>query len=180
MMNTFILHKARLRKFPLALAAFLDLLAGGFACCVGADPLMPFLSYALGIAALYMEKFWALAALTSLALSVYGVVMLRGELVPLLVVAAIFKCASPFLKGWLVLKSEVRVLAGVVGYLRENPQVLFVFPFMVLLVLAAVKLASGDSVMADRLAVYAYYQLMGGMLTALILTFRKSGYSSRS
>jgi len=49
-----------------------------------------------------------------------------------------------------------------------------------LLVLAAVKLASGDSVMADRLAVYAYYQLMGGMLAALILPFRKSGYSSRS
>lgn len=141
---------------------------------------MPFLAYALGVAALYMEKLWVLAALVSLGLSMYGVAVLRGEPVTLLIVAAVFKCVFPFFKGWLFLKSEVRGLVSVVGYLRENPQSLFIFPFIVLLALAAVKFAAGDSVMADMLAAYAYYQLAGSVFAALIVAVREGGGLQRS
>lgn len=179
-MSVQLLHRSRFGKFPLALAAIFDLLAGGFSCYVGEDPLVPFLAYALGVAALYMEKLWVLAAFVSLGLSMYGVAVLRGEPVTLLIVAAVFKCVFPFFKGWLFLKSEVRGLVSVVGYLRENPQSLFIFPFIVLLALAAVKFAAGDSVMADMLAAYAYYQLAGGVFAALIVAVREGGGLQRS
>jgi hypothetical protein len=173
-MRFILLYKARFQKLPLALAAIFDLLSGGFACYVGVDPLLPFLAYALGMAALYVGKLWVPLALASLGLSVYGAVMLKGEPGVLLIIAAVFKCVIPFFKNWLIiLKSEVRGLERIVDYLRENPQALFVLPFMLLIVLAAVKLALGDLEMADRLAVYAYYQLVGGVLAALVLELKE-------
>jgi hypothetical protein len=78
------------------------------------------------------------------------------------------------------LKGEVRGLVSVVGYLRENPQFLFIFLFIVLLALAAVKFAAGDPVMADMLAAYAYYQLAGGVFAALIVVVREGGGLQRS
>jgi hypothetical protein len=179
-MHVHPIHRASIQKFLLTLAMIFDLLGGGFACYVSADPLVPFLAYALGVAALYTERWWILAAFASLGLSAYGAVVLRGEPVPLLIVAAVLKCCAPFLRGWLVLKCEVRELVYVVGYLRENPQAFFVFPFMLLLELAAVKLAFGDSVTADRLAVYAYYQLVGAVVAAFTLMMREGGSSMRS
>jgi len=172
-----LIHKARLKKLPLVLAMILDLLAGGFACYIGADPLLPFLAYALGVAALYMGRLWVPITLASLGLSLYGAVMLKGEPGALLAIAALFKCAFPFFKGWFVLKSETYGLERIVKYLRENPQALFVIPFMLLIVLAAVKLALGDLEMADRLAVYAYYQLVGAVVTAVIFSSRESASS---
>jgi hypothetical protein len=176
-MRTFLIHKARLKKLPLVLAMILDLLAGGFACYIGADPLLPFLAYALGVAALYMGRLWVPITLASLGSSLYGAVMLKGEPSVLLAIAAIFKCVLPFFKGWFVLKSELRGLERIVKYLRENPQALFVIPFMLLIVLAAVKLALGDLELADRLAVYAYYQLVGGVLAALVLAFKEKRHA---
>ena len=176
-MKSILLYKSKFRKVPLALAEIFDFLAGGFACYVGVDPFLPFLAYALGVAALYAGKLWAPIALASLGVSLYGAVMLKGEPGVLLAIAAIFKCALPFFKGWFVLKSEIHGLERIVKYLRENPQALFVIPFMLLLVLVAVKLALGDLGMADRLAVYAYYQLVGAVVTAVIFSSRESASS---
>jgi hypothetical protein len=176
-MKTFVLLRSKIQKLPLAIAAFFDLLAGGFASCLGVDPLVPFLAYASEVAALYVEKRWAPLVLVSLGLSTYGAAVLKGEPVPLLLVAIFLKSVSPLFKGWLVLKSEVRELASVVGYLSENPQVLFALPFALLLTLAAIKLATGDLVMANRFAIYAYYQLVGAVVTAVIFSSRESASS---
>jgi hypothetical protein len=168
-----LVHTTSFHKLFLAIAIVLDLLAGGFACYVGADPLVPFLAYTLGVAALYMERLWLLAAFISLGLSLYGTAVLRGETFPLLIAAAVLKCAFPFLKGRLVLKSEVLGLVSIMRYLKENPQALFVLPFMLLLGLAAVKQVVGDLVMADKLTVYAYYQLVGAVAVVLVLMIRE-------
>ena len=173
-----LVHRTSFRKLLLAFAMVFDLLAGGFACYVGADPLVPFLAYMLEVVALYMERLWMLAVLISLGLSLYGTAVLRCEAVPLLIIAAFLKCASPFPKGWLVLKSEVHGLVCVMRYLKENPQALFVIPFMLLLGLAAVKQVAGDLVMANKLTVYAYYQLAGAVAVALVLMIREGDGSS--
>jgi hypothetical protein len=167
------LFRAKFRKLPLALAAVLDLLAGGFACYVGADPLAPFLAYTLGVAALYTERRQMLAVFVSFALSVYGAAVLRGEPVPLLIIAAVLKCIAPFFKGLLVLKSEVRGLVGVLSYFRENPLALFVFTSILLFTLAAVKLASNDSLMANRFSLYALYQLVSAVAVGFIQEARR-------
>jgi len=176
-MKLISLHKSKFQKVFLALAEIFDLFAGGFACYVGVDPFLPFLAYALGVAALYAGKLWAPITLASLGVSLYGAVMLKGEPSVLLAIAAIFKCTLPFFKGWLVLKSEIHGLEHIVKYLRGNPQALFVIPFMLLIVLAAVKLALGDLELADRLAVYAYYQLVGGVLAALVFAFKEKRHA---
>ncbi|MCC6003880.1 MAG: hypothetical protein LM590_06015 [Thermofilum sp.] len=170
-MNVFLTHKADLRKFPIILAMFFELLAGGFACYIGANPLVPFFSYALGVMAVYMRRRWLPVALASLGLAIYGVVTLKDEPSALMLVAAVLKCFSFLLRGQLILKSEVHVLMNVVNYLKENPQVFFVLPSMGLLMIAAIKFVFNDSVTADRLAIYAYYQLVGTAAAAFILVF---------
>lgn len=180
-MKIFELHRSRMQKFLLALASLFDLLAGCFASYFGVDPFVYFLAYALDITALYIGRSWVPVVLCSLSLSAYGAMVSSNELRYFLIIAAILKCMSPFFKGWLVLKSEVQVLAMIMSYLRENPHVLFVIPFMLLLTLAAVELALGNLEMADRLAVYAYYQLVGGVVAALVLAFKeKRRYTART
>jgi len=173
-----VFHEAELRKAPLALAAVLDLLAGGFACYLGSDALLSsMISYALTIAALYLGGLKCVAAAAaSLAASTYGAFNFGGEVAALLAASALLKTASLALRrGILRLRTDVRGLASLAAYLRENPQALFVIPFMALLIFAAAKLALGDEDTANRLAEYAYYQLVAGVATALIMTVRERG-----
>jgi hypothetical protein len=162
--------KIRLSKFTITLAMIFDLLAGGFACYISTDPLIPFLAYATDVVSLYIctEKRQMLAVLASLGLSAYSVILLRNEPAFLSMIAMAFKCTIPFFKGWLILRSDIRELINVTYYLRENLQILFILPFMVLLVLAAIKLAFGDAVMANWLAIYAYYQLIGAAVAVVV------------
>jgi len=173
-----VFHEAELRKAPLALAALLDLLAGGFACYLGSGALLgSMISYALAIAALYLGGLKCVVAMAaSLAASTYGAFNFGGEPAALLAASALLKASSLAIRrGVLRLRSDVRGLASLAAYLRENPQALFIIPFMALLVLAAAKLALGDEDMANRLAEYAYYQLVAGVATALILVARERG-----
>jgi hypothetical protein len=110
----------------------------------------------------------------------YGAMVLKGEPVALFIVAVSLKCISPFFKGWLVLKSEIHELIAIANYLRKNLQALFILPFMLLLILAAVRQVSGDSAMADSLAVYAYYQLSGAVAVVLVLMIREGVSSSNA
>ncbi|MCC6005883.1 MAG: hypothetical protein LM590_16215 [Thermofilum sp.] len=176
----FFVARVKFRKFLLTLAAVFDLLAGIFVCYVGAEPLIPFLAYALGVVSLYTERLWVPVTFLSFGLSMYGAMVLKGEPVALFIVAASLKCISPIFRGWLVLKSEIHELIAVANYLRKNLQALFILPFMLLLILAAVRQVSGDSAMADSLAVYAYYQLSGAVAVVLVLMIREGVSSSNA
>lgn len=171
-------HEAELRKAPLALAAILDLLAGGFACYLSSSALLGSMaSYALTVAALYLGGVkYLVAAAASLAASAYGALSFGGEPAIILAVSALLKVAALTPKrGVLRLRTDIRSIASLASYLRGNPQALFVIPFMALLILAATKLALGDEDMANKLAEYAYYQLVAGVVAALMLTIRERG-----
>ena len=70
--------------------------------------------------------------------------------------------------GLLVLK-----IARVVEYLSETPQFFFIVPFMILLVVAALFLSWGNEQYANSLAVYAYYQLVLGVIAAIATTITR-------
>jgi hypothetical protein len=61
-----------------------------------------------------------------------------------------------------------KVSAGVRGYVRENWGAPFVVGFMALLTLAAVCLLMDFAVLANEVAVYAYFALVIGVLLQLI------------
>jgi hypothetical protein len=65
--------------------------------------------------------------------------------------------------------------AGVRGYVRENWGAPFVVVFMVLLMVAAVSLLMDFAVLANKVAVYAYYALVAGVVLQLVcfLRYRK-------
>jgi hypothetical protein len=62
-------------------------------------------------------------------------------------------------------------------YVRENWGAPFIVAFMVFLVVAAVSVATGLDALADDVAVYAYYALIGGVVLQLVcfLKFRGKG-----
>jgi undecaprenyl pyrophosphate phosphatase UppP len=62
-------------------------------------------------------------------------------------------------------------------YVRENWGAPFIVGFIVLLVVAAVSMASGLDALADDVALYAYYALIGGVVLQLVcfLKFRGKG-----
>jgi len=177
-MSMFQLFEAKFQMCMLVIAATFDLLAGGFACYISEDPIIPFIVYTLDIVALYTGRLWIPFAFVSFALSVYGVIALRGEPIFLLIFSAFLKCTAFFIKGKIILKSKIHGLIHIMKYVRKNPQVFFVIPFMATLVLAAVKLVFGDVAMADKLAVYAYYQLVGAVIVALVTL--RGGESTRT
>jgi len=53
-------------------------------------------------------------------------------------------------------------------YLRENPGALFIIGFQILLLVCAGLLIEGNSVLADELAVAAYFSLVIGVVLQLI------------
>jgi hypothetical protein len=62
-------------------------------------------------------------------------------------------------------------------YVRENWGAPFIVAFMVFLVVAAVSMSTGLDALADDVAVYAYYALIGGVVLQLVcfLKFRGKG-----
>jgi hypothetical protein len=60
-----------------------------------------------------------------------------------------------------------KILARAKGYVKENWGAPFVVGFMALLLVAAVSLLSGFAVLADEVAVYAYYALVVGVVLQL-------------
>jgi hypothetical protein len=74
-----------------------------------------------------------------------------------------------------------RVLSRIKGYLKENWGAPFVLGFMALLMVAAVSLLMNFSVMADEVAVYAYYALVIGVVLqfACFLKYRKKEGETR-
>ena len=66
--------------------------------------------------------------------------------------------------------------ARVKGYVKENWGAPFVVGFMALLMIAAVSLLMGFAVLAEEVAVYAYYALVVGVVLQLacFLKYRKS------
>jgi hypothetical protein len=170
--------KIRLQKFLLVLALFSDLIAGSFISYYSRagdnSLLLLFLAYAVGVLALYIERWRIPSILISLIFSTYSVIMLRNGQV-FCIVSIALKGVSLFFKGWLILKSEINVLKRVLDYLKGNPQLFFILPFVLLVMLAAVELAMGNPEIADRFAAYAYYQLIGGALVALTFTWKNGG-----
>lgn len=67
-----------------------------------------------------------------------------------------------------------KFLPKVKRYFRENFGATFVIGFQVLLLVAAGLLAMGDSVLANDVAVYAYYLLVVGVVLQLF-SFLKHG-----
>ena len=131
-------------------------------------------SYALIVAALYLgEVKWMIATGASLASSTLMALTSRGipTLTFALTASALVKATSLLSVKRIVvrLRFNVKIIASLLHYLRENPQALFVVPFMALLVIAAGCLAMGYEGMANGLAEYAYYQLVAGIVTALVL-----------
>jgi len=70
-----------------------------------------------------------------------------------------------------------RFLAKTRVYFRENWGAPFIVGFMLLLMVAAASLAMGLGVLADELAVYAYYALVVGVVLQLVC-FLKYGDGS--
>ena len=59
-------------------------------------------------------------------------------------------------------------LFRVKGYVRENLGAPFIVGFMLLLVVAAGSLSVGLAVLANEVAVYAYYALVAGVVLQLV------------
>ena len=73
---------------------------------------------------------------------------------------------SIVLKDSMVLKSK--------QYLRENWGAPFIIAFMILLTVAAAYLAVGMESLANDIAVYAYYNLVAGVILQLISCIKES------
>jgi len=58
-------------------------------------------------------------------------------------------------------------------YFRENPGAIFIIAFQLLLISSAAFLISGDSVLANGVAVYSYYSLVVGVVLQLVTVVRK-------
>jgi hypothetical protein len=70
---------------------------------------------------------------------------------------------------WNMIKTSAReVPSRVRGYVRENWGAPFILGFMALLIIAAVSLLMGFGVLADEVAVYAYYALVVGFVLQLV------------
>lgn len=84
---------------------------------------------------------------------------------------------------WKVIRAFVnRVTVGARGYVKENWGAPFVVGFMALLMVAAVCLLMDFAVLANEVAVYAYYALVVGVVLQLVcvLKYRKrEGESSQ-
>lgn len=67
------------------------------------------------------------------------------------------------------------VPSRVKGYVKENWGAPFIVGFMALLMVAAVSLSMDFAVLADEVAVYAYYALVAGVVLQLVcfLKYRK-------
>lgn len=62
--------------------------------------------------------------------------------------------------------------ARVKAYTRENLGAPFIVGFMLLLMVAAVSLSIGVAVLADEVAIVAYYALVGGVVLQLVCFLR--------
>jgi heme/copper-type cytochrome/quinol oxidase subunit 4 len=60
------------------------------------------------------------------------------------------------------------VPSRVKGYVKENWGAPFILGFMVLLMVAAVSLSTGLAVLANEVAIYAYYALVVGVVLQLV------------
>lgn len=67
---------------------------------------------------------------------------------------------------------EVKVPPKIKKYLKDNPGAPFVIGFQLLLVVCAGLLIQGNSVMANEVAVYAYFSLVIGVVLQLIAYLR--------
>jgi hypothetical protein len=70
---------------------------------------------------------------------------------------------------WNMTKTFAReVPSRVKGYVKENWGAPFILGFMALLLVAAVSLLMNFAVLADEVAVYAYYALVAGVVLQLV------------
>jgi len=67
---------------------------------------------------------------------------------------------------------DVKILPKIKEYLKDNPGAPFVIGFQLLLVVCAGLLIQGNSVMANEVAVYAYFSLVIGVVLQLIAYLR--------
>jgi hypothetical protein len=65
-------------------------------------------------------------------------------------------------------------------YFRSNPGTLFIIAFQALLVSAAALLVSGNSSMADEIAVYAFYALVIGVAIQIAVAVREERKRTRT
>ena len=61
-----------------------------------------------------------------------------------------------------------KIMVKVKGYVKENWGPPFIVGFMLLLISAAVSLSVGLSSLANTIAVYAFYALVGGVILQLV------------
>jgi hypothetical protein len=79
---------------------------------------------------------------------------------------------------WNMIKTSARkVPSRVKGYVKENWGAPFIVGFMTLLMVAVVSLLMGLAVLADEVAVYAYYALVFGFVLQLVCFLK---YSKRN
>jgi hypothetical protein len=65
-------------------------------------------------------------------------------------------------------------------YFRSNPGTLFIIAFQALLVSAAALLVSGNSSMADEIAIYAFYALVIGIVIQIVIAVREERKRTRT
>jgi hypothetical protein len=177
-MRIFIIYKGKISKVLLTLAAFFDFLSGSFISYIGKDPLFPFTAYTISIIALSMDKKLWIPSFISLIFSLSGILLLSRNFIflSLIALSVILKSISIFFKGYLILNSDIRWLAKVFEHFRKL-YVAFAMPFILFLMLAAIKLELGDPIIADRLFICAYYQLIGLLVYPLIDAIRTYIYA---
>ncbi len=71
------------------------------------------------------------------------------------------------------MRISFRISSRLFKYFKENPSAIFIIGFQMLLISAAAFLISGDSVLANEVAVYSYYSLVMGVVLQLIAVVRK-------
>jgi len=73
--------------------------------------------------------------------------------------------------------SAKKILVRLRGYLRENWGAPFILGFMLLLMVAAGSLATGLELLANEVAIYAFYALVVGVVLQLVCFLK---YGERS
>lgn len=63
---------------------------------------------------------------------------------------------------------SIKIPPRIKRYIRENPGAFFVVCFQALLLMCAFLLIRGNSVFAERIAVWAYFSLVVGFLLQLV------------
>jgi len=183
-MITLETHKVKVIQLFLSLALMVDFIGATLASIVPSphyqEGLILFiLTCSFITLSLYMKSLAKvililMSLLTSTLLIYVSFTMLRSPLVLLTsLLSMLFKLDALVSLKLFKKPISLPINEKLINYLKEAPQALFIIQFMVLLISSAILLSHNNHILSKRLAECAYFFLVVGILTTLIVTIRQ-------